>query len=159
MLLAFILAAGGTTIAKLIFLGCFEDGLLGIRSPSGHTAISISVYMMLALLISSQLRYKLKLLPHLISFFLIVGIAASRITLGHHSLEEVMIGLMIGVCAVIAASMLLFYKRSHVDRFNVGYLLIMIGCAALLLYGTRLPAEQFIRDIAKLVKDYIPACN
>ncbi len=158
MLLAFVLAAGSTTIAKLIFLGCVEDGWLGIRSPSGHTTISLSVYSMLALLVSSQLRQQLKLLPHLLCLLLISGIAMSRITLGHHTVEEVLIGLMIGVCAVVAASMLLFYKRTYVDRFNVWFLLALIGGAALVLYGTHLPAEQFIKQLAAMMKHYFPVC-
>ncbi|MFO0388835.1 MAG: phosphatase PAP2 family protein [Alphaproteobacteria bacterium] len=159
MLLAFVLAAGSTAVAKLIFLGCVEESWFGIRSPSGHTAISLSVYAMLALLVSSQMPYRLKLLPHLIALLLVGGIAVSRVTLGHHSMEEVIIGLTIGICAVIAASMLLFYKRAHVERFNVWSLLLLIVGCALLLHGTRLPAEQFIKHIAAMLKDYIPACG
>lgn len=159
MLLAFALAAGSIAFAKLLFLGCMDEAWLGIRSPSGHTALSVSVYTMLALLISSQLRYRFKLLPHLMSFLLIAGIAVSRTTLGHHTLEEVLIGLTIGACCVITASMLLFYKRSQVDRFNVWYMIAIVIISAFLLHGIRLPAEQSIKAIAAMLKDYIPACN
>lgn len=159
LVLVFVGASGAIALAKLVLLGCrthHDD--FGIHSPSGHTALSMAVYGMLAILLSSQLKGAWRAIPAIMAALLIGMIAASRVLLGFHTSGEVAAGLTIGLMAILPGYFLLFNKHSVKPRFRILPLVILIMIAAALIHGNKIPAEGYIRLIAARLKHYLPLC-
>jgi len=160
LIVAFIISAVGISLAKLLFFGCqayYDD--YGIRSPSGHAALSLAVYGTLAILLASQSKRWVSWFTLAAAFALIVVIALSRVLLGFHSAGEVVIGLLIGAVAVAAACLFLFYNHKKVPSFNIFPLLLAVIVAAFVFHDIRVPAEEFIQRIAEQLRFYLPWCK
>jgi membrane-associated phospholipid phosphatase len=83
------LCAGLTVAAKMMFHACGEQfPTLDIRSPSGHTSLSTTFYGCGALMLSANQSWSRRLAALLASAGLIVAIAASRVALHAHTIEE-----------------------------------------------------------------------
>ena len=95
------LCAGLTVAAKMLFHACGgQFPALDIRSPSGHTSLSTTFYGCGALMLSASQTWGRRLAVFLAGFALIVAVAASRVALHAHTIEEAAAGLAIGLLCV-----------------------------------------------------------
>ena len=164
-ILASLLVAGILiSTLKLILLSC-GGGYLNIRSPSGHSALSISVYGTFGLLF---FRYFKGWYRYLIAaLFLILGftIAISRVIMNLHSTGEVVLGSIIGVLVIITIWFFLLRRKEAFivsDKPRPFNIYIVIGILILvggLVHGKRLPSEAFVEDLARRVKASIEFCH
>lgn len=150
------LAAVGATFAvtlgfKLIFLGCSPlFGPLDVHSPSGHVAAATVVAGGLTALFT---RSRANILPVAMVTAVVIGI--SRVVLHMHSVPEVMIGAVIGLCGAAA----MHRSSAPPSRLRIAPLLGVTVVVAVLFHGMHLPAEAAIRHTAFKAALYIPACR
>ena len=158
LVLAFLAAAAAMGLLKILFYDCgFRFMALDIRSPSGHAALAVVVWGMLAAITARQLAGWRKYLPVLVAASLTGLIAVTRVTLGFHTLDEVCIGLLAGM-AVMTGSILLL-RRAAPHRVNLRGVMLAAAAAILMLHGLRLPAENFIRLLGEQIRSHVPACG
>lgn len=157
LLTAFFTAVFGIGLVKLLFLGCASEfRQMGIRSPSGHTTLSMAIYGTYGVLLAKSLpRYGWMAAAGGIS--LALAIAFSRVWLHFHSAPEVAIGLLIGSCAVML-SWGCILRSQFVAPLGIGRLLCWFALAGFALYGFRLPAEPLIGALARMIRGYNPLC-
>jgi membrane-associated phospholipid phosphatase len=95
------LCAGLTIALKIGFRACGgEVPAFHIRSPSGHTSLSTTFYGCFALMIAIREERAARLSVLLTSILLVAAIAVSRVVLEAHTVDEVVAGLLIGLCCV-----------------------------------------------------------
>jgi hypothetical protein len=88
-------------LAKLAFAACgAQYDLLGVESPSGHTAFSAMFYGCLALLFATGRTLTQRLAFYAGAAALVLLIGASRVALLAHSVAEVVVGLGIGAISI-----------------------------------------------------------
>ncbi len=142
--LAWVLAVGlcGLSMAllKLAFGSCGAG--LNVRpfSPSGHSALSVMVYGGMALLFSTTAMPR-RLIFRLLAMLFAAGIALSRIMVSAHTPVEVVVGLLIGLGALVVLAqglrrevLVLAWPASRVVALTV--LLVT------LMHGFRWPIES-----------------
>ena len=158
--LAIALAACGVAIgiAKLALESCGEPLLhTQITSPSGHAAVSATVYGSLAMLFADSSAAGRRWVPIAGAGLLLAAIAVSRIILDAHSLSEVAVGLAIGLAALA-----LFYRYLEAGpTVAIRGLWLALGAVSViaLMHGARWPIEAFIRAIVHLIRHNVPSCT
>ncbi len=103
----------------------------GYSFPSGHTMQSSPIYGGLAVLCHK----KVKIVTFLLGILIIVT-ALSRIYLGVHTPQDVIIGTIFGLCSVWVAAKIVGYVSAHPERENILLLIGMILCFASIYYIT-----------------------
>lgn len=156
---AFCLSALFIGLLKLAFSGCHHYvHFSGVESPSGHAADSASVFWAYAILMRTQLEDRRRLLPMLLLTLLIIAIAVSRVMLEAHTTPEVIIGLLAGWSALSLARF--FVLRGADPGVFDAYVLAIWGvAAAFITHGMHLPAEDWLRSLAKHLKGHVPFCG
>ncbi len=157
------LTFGAVLGLKLGFLACGPVfGPWSIHSPSGHTAAAAMVAGGLAVLLAAR---RASVWPAAAAVAASVAALAggligfSRVTLGFHSVPEVLLGGLIGT-----AGAMLFARHARrgmgarAFRRPVPLLAIPL-LVALLLHGMRLPAEAAIWQVSLGALDFVPACR
>lgn len=140
-----------TLVFKLVFLSCSPlFGPLDIHSPSGHVAAATVVAGGLAAMLT---RRQASIIPAALVAAAIIGF--SRFVLGMHTLPEVAVGALIGLCG--AAAMLRL--AGPPPTLRPAPLLGVIAIVALMFHGLHLPAEAAIRHTAFRAAQFIPACR
>ena len=145
------LAVGGCGIVmvalKIGFLACAAQSFQGLlHSPSGHAAMSATVYGALAGLVAARCRREWVVLPYAVAHLLIMAIALSRIAVLAHSPLEVMVGLGVGTLFATAFTIGLGPPPSSApSRFEMG-----VGVATVLTvtHGARLQIEAILMSLA-----------
>ncbi len=153
--LAWLLATGaafGLMLGlKLMFLGCGSMlGFTRISSPSGHAcAAALVAGGLVAMVLDSR--------PWVVSAAIVAAfiIGTTRVMLGAHSTEEVILGGTVGV----AGAALLHGLAGPRPPLRLLPIAIVVGGIVFALHGTRLPAEVTIRQTATLIGRIIPACH
>jgi len=132
---------GGIFLLKLV-LPC-TTGAYGLRSPSGHTGSAILVSGAVLLLVTRPARGRRS---WAVATALAIGVlvAVTRLTLGAHTLPEVIAGAVVGTAGVLVFST----AELTPPRVPSFYLVAGFGVLALLLHGTRLPAERWIDQLS-----------
>src|SRR6266851_9375030 len=131
--LAILGGASAVAVLKLVLSACDHPlNGFGLSSPSGHTAMSISVYGGFAAVIATTLTRPARATVIAGTAALIIAIALSRILLNYHSTIEVAVGLAVGIAALAI-------------------------CA--LFHGTHWPAEQAINRLAGWLDFVRPWCS
>ena len=157
--LAIALAACGVAIAltKLALESCGQPLLhTEITNPSGHAAVSATVYGSLAVLFADTTPASRRWIPIAGAGLLLAAIALSRIVLDAHSLIEVVLGLAIGLAALG-----LFYRYLSTEpAVAIRSLWLALGALAViaLMHGARWPIEDMIRAIVHLIRHNVPSC-
>jgi len=156
---AFLLSALVVSLLKIVFLGCQSYFYSPeIHSPSGHAALSATVFLAYAVLMHGQLGTKKCVLPLLLLTLLIAAIAMSRVLLSFHSAPEVFIGLTAGILSLLIAYALVLRRKVFVS-FDA-YALALCGViTAFLFNGTHLPAETYIHTLATHIHNHVPLCE
>ena len=147
-------------VLKLFFLPC---GHLipewHLRSPSGHAASGFAVYGSFAVL-EARLRQipwqRMTILT--LGFLFATGIAVSRILIGAHTTQEVLLGAFVG----FAAPVVIFWKIKTPTRYTVASpLLLALALPIVLLVvlnGRTLPIEDHILAIALTITQSLGVC-
>lgn len=167
MILAFFVPAAIIGTLKIAFYTCHIN-VWGIVSPSGHAAISISVLGVTALILSKLLNGIFRALIPVFLVLLAAIIAISRIILGMHTGEDVIIGSLIGMAVVIAiAKLILSYRvavtlneeEAQPKKIHPLILGVLVIVATVACYEIKLPSEQIMGSIAKQIRTSLVVCS
>ena len=158
MALASVALGAGLTLLflKLAFQACLNPlghGL--IHSPSGHAALSATIYGSLALLLSHGSKHR-KLALTAVAVF-VLAIAVSRLAVGAHNLAEMVTGLAIG-----GGFTLVFERKTRQEAPIKLYrrpLLIIAALTMLATYGIHIPAEEIIIDWSHDLQSRFASCE
>ena len=160
IIVAFVFTAVLIILGKIILYSRCGDApntLFDLKSPSGHSAISVAVYGTLTIMIASSQSGKRRIIPYLLSIPFITLIVVSRVVLGAHSVSDVLVGSGIGLISCL--SVWGVFLKGEVTRcpwvpFSV-VSLIVLG----VLYGTHFPAEALIDWVAQYIRLHIRSCS
>jgi len=121
-------------------------------SASGHAAMSATIYGGFILLFGAARRPSLVALV----FAMVAAIALSRVILGVHRPLEVVAGLAIGTAAI-----LLLDQARGSDRRPSPMLFPFGGvlAVAVLMHGDHWPIEDYLVQLAGLIRHAVPACS
>jgi PAP2 superfamily len=147
-----------TIVLKLGFHACGNQvPLLDIRSPSGHAALSATLYGSCALLLAEGRERGARLAIALGAILLVLAIAISRVLLDAHTVAEVVVGLLIG------ASSVAFFRAWSAGLPEVGLnLRLVLGglvMLAVLTHGRHLDAEEMIIGVAREIRGDVGICE
>jgi membrane-associated phospholipid phosphatase len=142
------------TLLKLGFISC-GHGWLGIRSPSGHTSMSIAVFGFYAVLLGRAAKPPAQIIIAGAAIVLLIMIAVSRLALGYHTIGEVIVGGFAGLTVLLGVFVWLRQQDSHIVRYGSLPLCWLLLLSVTMLHGYRLPAEDAISRAAF----YIPFCS
>lgn len=147
-------------VLKLFFLPC---GHLipewHLRSPSGHAASAFAIYGSFAVL-EARLRQTTwqKLTILILGFLFAAGIAISRVLIGAHTTQEVLLGAFVG----LAAPIFIFWKIKTPTRNTIASPLLLALALPIvllvLLNGRTLPIEDHILAIALTITQSLGVC-
>jgi membrane-associated phospholipid phosphatase len=152
-----VLCACLTVFAKLALYTC-DTGLSfpDLRSPSGHTSLSVTFYGCSALMIGADKEASARWLIVLGSFVTAAAIAVSRVLLEAHTISDVAVGFMIGAFCVACFSSLYFARPPSPMRWELA--LAVLGIVALLMDGRHWNFEGVIAHVARLLHANMRIC-
>jgi membrane-associated phospholipid phosphatase len=142
---------------KVLFSICGPTLIGTLRSPSGHTAVSMLVYGAYAAMIGANCRPAARVALIAVAAVFALGIAVSRVVLHFHTGTEAVAGLAIGVTALAAVHVLVAWQRPA--PLPVLWLGTTAAAAFLLSYGQRWPAEQTLHRFAAFLDILRPWCT
>ncbi|MFT3735291.1 MAG: phosphatase PAP2 family protein [Rhodocyclaceae bacterium] len=128
---------------KIVFLSCGHVFRLGVESPSGHACLTTFVYGAIATVVWAQPRPVLRRIAVLLAVVIIVSVAITRVLLGAHTPQEVVLGCLAGALA-LAVFVQAYRKLAH-PVIRIRQLAVLLGAAFVVSYGTVLPAEHYLR--------------
>ncbi|HZT89453.1 MAG TPA: phosphatase PAP2 family protein [Stellaceae bacterium] len=143
---------------KLVFGACGQlMPASGIASPSGHTAMSVAIYLSFALLLGRAAPPRLAAPIFAAAMVLIVAIGVSRIVLHAHDAVEVAIGFVVGLLAHAGFRILLSARGAPA----LPVLPMAVAALALVaaLHGTRWKVEPRIHFVAAWLRLALPWCS
>lgn len=142
------LCAGLTILAKIAFYACgAEVASLLIRTPSGHASLSSTFYCCGALVLSANRERPVRLLFLLASAAIVLAIAASRILLHAHTPEEVIAGLLIGLCCI--AWFAFRHLHTNVPALPLLPAAVAVIALAVVTHGRHIAVEDRIARLAQ----------
>ena len=141
------LCAGLTVVGKMLFHACGSQfPALDIRSPSGHTSLSTTFYGCGALILSSDQSWGRRFAALLTSLGLTLAIAASRVALHAHTVDEAAAGLAIGLVCVALFAAHYLPRTIHFPYWPIPAMAIL--ALALLTHGRHLSVEGLLDRMA-----------
>jgi membrane-associated phospholipid phosphatase len=140
------LCIGLTAVSKIYLYGCPLTPAL--RSPSGHTSLSLMVYGGTALIVGLGRPVWQRVALALGVLVLVGAIAVSRVHLGRHTALEVATGLGIGVAGL---GLLAFGRQSMVTAGRVAALPLLLVAALVASFasGHELHAEAALQGMSR----------
>lgn len=157
LIVALVAAAAVIGLLKVAFVGCGAGAFAPrINSPSGHAAMTAAVLGTLSFVVQARLTGWWRVLLPPAALAAIGAIAATRVVLGMHTVEEVVVGLAAG--ALVALLAIAALHRAEMGRVRLGQLLLAIAVTAALTDGVRAPTEEVVHYFAALVHRNIPLC-
>lgn len=158
--LSFLITSGIIGILKIAFISC-GDGSFGLRSPSGHAALSIAVLGSLGFIGMQWLSGWRRYLPPILLCGLAVVIAVTRVPLRAHSVQEVLLGFFVGMTVMLAMWAILLrrrYSSQGKKATNLYMLFAVLIVLTSIAHGSRLPAEGVFNSLALKVRE-LAACK
>jgi PAP2 superfamily len=141
------LCAGLTAVGKMMFHACGgQFPALDIRSPSGHTSLSTTFYGCGALMLSANQSLGRRVIALLLSLGLILAIAASRVALHAHTVDEAGAGLAIGLVCVALFAAHYLPRAVYLPYWPIPVMAIL--ALALLTHGRHLSVEGLLDRMA-----------
>ncbi len=143
------LAVGGTLATMLVLkLASAACGNLlpipGLHSPSGHTAAAGAVYGGLLGIVAERLSGHARwTLPCALSVAVVIGL--SRLSLGVHTVAEVVAGGVVGVCGALA---LAWQGGLPPPGLRLAPMAAWALAAMIVFHGLHLPIESALREDA-----------
>jgi membrane-associated phospholipid phosphatase len=152
-----VLCACLTIIAKLALYTCgAELSLADLRSPSGHTSLSVTFYGCCALMVGADKDPSARWLLVLTSVAVAGAIAMSRVVLEAHTIGDVAAGFAIGLLCIAWFSSFYFARPPAPMRWELA--LVTFGLVALLMYGRHWTLEGAIAQLARLLHANMQVC-
>jgi membrane-associated phospholipid phosphatase len=151
------LCAGLTIALKIAFRACGGDvPAFHIRSPSGHSSLSTTFYGCFALMVAVREDGRARLSVLIASLLLVAAIAVSRVALEAHTVNEVIAGLLIGLCCVAWFA----FRYSTCPPTTIPWQPVAVALLALavLTQGWHVDFEVTIGHIARLFRVALPVC-
>ena len=137
------LCAALTMVAKMVFHACGgQFPALGIHSPSGHTSLSTTFYGCGSLILSAHQSRSRRLTALLASVGLSLAIAASRVALHAHTIEEAAAGFAIGVFCVALFATHYLPRAVYLPYWPIPVMAIL--GLALVTHGRHLSVERLL---------------
>lgn len=125
---------------------------IDIQSPSGHSAISMAVYGTCAVIVSSTQTGWRRIIPYLFVCPWILLIAVSRVLIGGHTVEDVIIGTGIGSVILFCIWLLLIKEKttkySWLSYTGISFIAILFA------HGMHFPAERIIQHFSQVIVAY-----
>jgi membrane-associated phospholipid phosphatase len=142
--LAWLVSVGGSfasiLVLKLVFATCGPAlGLVGLRSPSGHTAAAAVIAGGIVVAVGWGRGYAVA-----VALLAALLIGVTRVALGLHTAAEVALGAALGVLGVLGFALL----AGRPPTLRLRWLFAAMVAVALLLHGLHLDVEQQIRAMA-----------
>ncbi|MDD3371400.1 MAG: phosphatase PAP2 family protein [Alphaproteobacteria bacterium] len=138
-----------------LFSRCEDVSILyGLKSPSGHSALSFVVYGFLAAFVSGAFSDWRRFVPYIAAGTLIALIAASRVMIGVHTPSDVLAGLALGG-AVTLSGWRVFMKGQTV-RLSWKTFLLVVLLVVTAMYGVHFSAEGTLRTLADYFRKQLP---
>lgn len=128
----------------------------GLESPSGHAAMSAAVYGGFAAVIGANAGRWARTALIVGAAALIIAIPLSRVVLHVHTPIEVVVGLAVGLAAVVIILATVARRQERLPVLWLGAAAIVL---AMLFHGRRWPAERAIRDLAGWFDMLRPWCS
>lgn len=154
---SFILCLVTLLMLKLIFISCGKFWDLGIRSPSGHTGLSVMVYGSLATVLFKQVPLEGKVIVAYLGIAIVGLVAYSRIVVGAHSWGEVWVG---GIAALLVLmTFAVPYSKLKHPKIKLHLFLGVLATGTMLTYGLHAPAEPVVHTAASYLKFKFNICN
>lgn len=152
VVLALAVGATGAVIGglKILLRGCAPI----LHSPSGHTALSVVTFGLLAAVFAKGLGRLPAALISLATALLVAGIAVSRVLLEAHSWQEVVAGGLVG-CGILALAL---RRLGPEPPLRLSWLLVACLLPVVLLHGQRLPTEEMLAHLSTLLSRHPLAC-
>jgi len=144
-------AIAAITLLKLLFLSCGAHWGAALTSPSGHACLSTVVYGTLASLLAGGRPPGVRAAIYGVTGLIVGVIAVTRVALGVHTWIEVVVGLLVGGLAF--AWFAWSYGRLQPQRLELRGFGLAVLLTALVVFGVRLPAESFLRHLARRMGD------
>jgi membrane-associated phospholipid phosphatase len=142
-------------------LGRYACGLaapeFGLRSISGHAAISSFVYGSVALFAGAGPSRRRQWLVLGAASIVIAAIAWSRVALGAHSIGEVAAGVLVGAAGV--GGLALIRTRAPREPTRRAWLAGLAALFVLVLYGSTVDAEAQVRRLADGLRTSFEICG
>jgi membrane-associated phospholipid phosphatase len=143
---------------KLLFGACGQHlALADVVSPSGHTAMSVTIYLSFALLLGGGTTKRVAGAIYLGGVALVVGIGVSRIVLHSHDLAEVILGSAVGLSGHACFRWMLAGRRT----VSVSVIAMAIGAVVVVAvqHGTRWQVEPRLSHVATWLHLALPWCR
>lgn len=154
---AVVLCAFVIVALKILFLACGRTWGLSVESPSAHACLAATVYGALGTITAQLVTRWYRVVVALGVTSIITLIACSRVFLGAHSTDEVLIGLLIGGAA--SCWFTIRYLQLRTDkRLNIALLLGGSLALVVVLHSAYLPLEQAAENFALKARSALLAC-
>lgn len=144
-------------LAKFLFLSCGRHFLSITFDPSGHAAMSMAVYGSLGLLVGASTPRRWHPAVFAATLLFIVAIAVSRVILGDHTPAEVLAGLVVGAATVLGFKWAL--PEARLTGWPLWLLILTSILLIALIHGTRWPAEEILRGLARMFHKAVQQCR
>lgn len=143
-LAAVALCMGSTAVLKIYFYVC--PPLTELHNPSGHTSLSTLVYGTLTLAIAAIVTGWRRAAVIASGTAFIAAIAVSRVLIHFHSILEVVVGSVVGICALALFARQFWPHHPREARLQA----MLIACIVLMvmLHGQQLHAEGMFHAIS-----------
>ena len=145
-----------TIILKMHFLSC-PSSFLDLRSPSGHSSVSILVYGALGTIGSQALSGTRRIAAVGGAATLIVLIAVSRWILGAHTVLEILVGLAIGGVSLLP--FLYAYRHTPTPKIAPLPLLAVLAILPFALLIESPDTEKILGRAAARLQEIVPTCE
>jgi len=151
-------AGAATGSLKLLMKACHAPlSDTALVAPSGHTAMSLTVYGGLALLVARHLPDWRGRLALLAAAVLAPAIGVSRVVIGAHTVAEVAAGSAVGLLALLVLHLLL--PRQDPFALPLAWLAAALAVVLAASHGEHWPIEELLRDLAFALRGHLPACG
>lgn len=147
LLRSVLLAVVAVTVLKVLFLSCAAHWQPDLVSPSGHACLSAAVFGSLGIVAAAGRGAFSRLVIALVVALLVAIIASSRVLIRVHTWTEVIVGLLVGVLALLLFAW--SYMRTAPPRIELVTFGVTLLATMMLTFGIRLPAESVIRHVAR----------
>lgn len=146
-----------TVFAKLALYTCgSEFSFADLRSPSGHTSVSVTFYGCCALMMSADKERSTRLLLIAGSAIIAVAIAMSRVVLEAHTVADVVAGFSIGAFCVAWFASRYFTEPSSPLPWELAAAALAV--VALAAHGSHWTVEATLAHVARLLHANMRFC-
>lgn len=143
-LVAVALCMGSTAVLKIYFYVC--PPLTDLRNPSGHTSLGTLVYGALTLAVATIVTGWKRVVVMASGAGFIAAIGISRVLIHFHSMLEVVLGSVVGICALALFARQFWLHHPREPRLRA--MLVASIVLMVMLHGQELHAEDMLHAIS-----------